>query len=70
LKPGWIQAYGERHAQTLAYILAVDFEIGSMPDEKLEINNKQHVMDWIGSKSRSINKVEQLDIKMYEGWLS
>lgn len=62
----WIQAYGERDAQLLACILADDFEIGSMPDEKLEINNKKHVMDWMGTKSPSVNKVEHLDIKTHE----
>jgi hypothetical protein len=35
-----------------------------MPDEKLEINGKQHVIDWMGSKSPSLNQVEQLDIKI------
>jgi hypothetical protein len=61
----WIQAYGDRDAQLLACILAADFEIASMPDEKLEINGKQHVIDWMGSKSPSSNTVEHLDIKTY-----
>lgn len=62
----WIRAYGERNAELLECILADDFEIASIPDEKLEINNKQHVMDWIASKSRSVNKLEQLDIRTHE----
>ena len=61
----WIQAYGERNAELLRCVLADDFEIASMPDEKLEINNKQHVMDWIASKTRSVNKVEQINIKSH-----
>ena len=62
----WIRAYGERDAELLRCILADDFEIASMPDEKLEINNKQHVMEWIASKSRSANRVEQLDIRTHD----
>jgi hypothetical protein len=61
----WIQAYGEGDTRSLTCILADDFEIGSAPDAKLEVNNKQHVLDWVSTKSHSVNNIERLEIKAF-----
>jgi hypothetical protein len=61
----WIEAYGQRNTQLLACILADDFEIGSMPDSKLEVNSRQHVLDWVSTKAISMNQMEHLDISTH-----
>ena len=61
----WLQAYGESNMRALDCILADDFEIGSMPDEKGEIHNKKHVLDWVAHRSPTTQKIEQLELKAY-----
>jgi len=31
-----------------------------MPDSKLEVNSRQHVLDWVSTKAISMNQMEQL----------
>ena len=61
----WIEAYGQRNTQLLLCILADDFEIGSMPDSQLEVNNRQHVLDWVSTKTISMNRIEQLNVSRH-----
>ena len=62
----WLQAYGERNTSALDCILADDFEIGSMPDEKGEAHDKKHVLDWVAQRSPTTQKIEQIEIKAYD----
>ncbi len=59
----WLQAYGERNTPALDCILADDFEIGSMPDEKGEIHDKKHVLDWVAQRSPTTQKIERLELE-------
>ena len=61
----WLQAYGERNTSALDCILADDFEIGSMPDEKGEAHDKKHVLDWVAQRSPTTQKIEQIEIKTF-----
>ena len=61
----WIEAYGQRNTKLLLCILADDFEIGSMPDSQLEVNNRQHVLDWVSKKTISMNRIEQLNVSRH-----
>jgi hypothetical protein len=61
----WLQAYGEKNTSVLDCILADDFEIASMPDEKEEVHDKRHVLDWVAQRSRTVQKIEQFELKPY-----
>ena len=61
----WLQAYGERNTRALDCILADDFEIDSMPDEKGEVHDKKHVLDWVAHRFPTTQKIEQIEIKAY-----
>ena len=61
----WLRAYGEKNTAVLDCILAEDFQIGSMPDEKGEVHDKKHVLDWVAQRSRTIQKMEQFDLTPY-----
>ncbi len=61
----WLQAYGDRNTAALDCILAEDFEIGTMPDEKGEVHNKKQILDWVAQRSRTVQKIDQFDLKPY-----
>ena len=61
----WLQAYGERNTSALDCILADEFKIGSMPDEKGEVHDKKHVLDWVAQRSPTTQKIEQIEIKTF-----
>lgn len=61
----WLQAYGERNTSALDCILAEDFEIASMPDEKGEAHSKKHVLDWVATRTPTVQKIERFDLKPY-----
>ena len=61
----WLRAYGEKNTEALDCILVEDFQIGSMPDEKGELHDKRHVLDWVAQRSPSVQKIERLDLKPY-----
>ena len=61
----WLRAYGEKNTAVLDCILAEDFLVGSMPDEKGEVHDKKHVLDWVAQRSRSVQKIEQFDLMPY-----
>ena len=61
----WLQAYGEKNTALLDCILAEDFEIASMPDEKGEAHNKKHVLDWVATRPPTVQKIERFDLKPY-----
>jgi ketosteroid isomerase-like protein len=61
----WLQAYGEKNMSVLDCILADDFEIASMPDKKGEAHNKKHVLDWVAQRPRTVQKIEQFELKRY-----
>jgi len=64
LERRWAQAYAERNVALLQCIIADDFEIGSMPDKKVEVNGKQHVLDWVPVRTGS-TEIEQLHVKLH-----
>ena len=61
----WLRAYGEKNTAVLDCILAEDFQIGSMPDERVEVHDKKHVLDWVAQRSPSVQKIEQFDLAPY-----
>lgn len=61
----WLRAYGEKNTAVLDCILAVDFQIGSMPDERGEVHDKKHVLDWVVQRSPSVQKIERFDLTPY-----
>jgi len=61
----WLQAYGERNTTALDCILADEFKIGSMPDDKGEVHDKKHVLDWVAQRSPTTQKIEQIEIKAF-----
>src|SRR5262249_28839057 len=64
LERRWAQAYAERNVAVLQCIMADDFEIGSMPDEKVEVNGKQHVLEWVPVRTGSA-EIEQLHVWLH-----
>ena len=58
----WLRAYGEKNTAALDCILAEDFRIGSMPNEKGEVHDKNHVLDWVAQRSPSVQKIERFDL--------
>lgn len=61
----WLRAYGEKNTAVLDCILAEEFQIGSMPDERVEVHDKKHVLDWVAQRSPSVQKIEQFDLAPY-----
>lgn len=59
----WAKAYANRDIPALNCILADGFEIGGMPDKKDEVNNKQHVLDWVKTRSGS-DQIDQLQARV------
>jgi len=59
----WAKAYANRDVAALNCILADDFEIGGMPDKKDEVNNKQHVLDWMKTRSGS-DEIDRLQVRV------
>jgi Domain of unknown function (DUF4440) len=64
LENQWALAYAKRDAALLNCILAEDFEIGSMPAQGFEIHDRQHVLEWLATRTGSA-ELEQLQIKPY-----
>lgn len=61
----WLRAYGEKNTAALDCILADDFRIGGMPEEKGEVHDKKHVLVWVAQRSRSVQKIERFDLTPY-----
>jgi ketosteroid isomerase-like protein len=59
----WARAYANRDIAALSCILADDFEISVMPDKKDEVNNKQHVLDWVKIRSGS-DEIDRLQVRI------
>jgi hypothetical protein len=66
LEKQWTQAYASRDTERLSCILGDDFEIGSMPDQGFATHNKQHVLEWVATRTGSA-ELEQLLIKPHDG---
>lgn len=64
LEEHWMQAYASRDAALLGCLLADDFEISSIFDGNLELHNKQHVLEWVASRTGSA-ELERLQIKSH-----
>lgn len=63
----WIKAYTDRDTDFLTCLLEDSFEIGSMPDKKLELHDKNHVLHWVESRTAPVhNEMEQLQLKSYD----
>jgi hypothetical protein len=63
----WIKAYADLDTAFLTCLLANRFEVGSMPDKKLELHDKNHVLHWVKSRTEPVhNEMEQLQIKNYD----
>ena len=68
LENRWIKAYADRDVALLKCILTDDFQIGSMPDRTLETHDRQHVLDWVTRRKRSVqNEIEDLKIRVSGG---
>jgi ketosteroid isomerase-like protein len=59
----WARAYANRDIAALNCILADDFEIAAMPDKKDEVNNKQHVLDWVKTRSGS-DEIDHVQVRI------
>lgn len=64
LEERWALAYARRDAASLNCILAEDFEVGSMPAQRLELHHRQDVLKWLSTRTGSA-ELEQLQIKPY-----
>ena len=64
LEKQWLRAYASRDKALLDCILAKDFAIGSMPEHTLELHDKQHVLQWVETRTGSA-ELEQLEIKSH-----
>jgi len=64
LERSWAQAYAERDIEMLKCIIADDFEIGSMPDKTIEVNGRQHVLEWVPVRTGTAD-LEQLHVTVH-----
>ena len=63
LEKQWINAYAERDVELLKCILTEDFQVGLIPDRRLETHDRQHVLDWITHRKDSVrNQIEDLKV--------